>query len=328
MDSIDQENGNMFTQHIKEIFVFLGLLFALLLLFIYKTYFGNIIMPTMKSIKRDIVAIDKFAKGSLNKGGDRIDEALYDILKNKSKNNANGEYEKINTLVMKDINSGDTNKAEQKLLFFTMFSHLYDQIPDTNPDALKMIKYYFLKDPNDGSKLLLNTENDIQDLSYISLMLASNSNSEAPLIYKELDVFYSDDSNAKNVIANVDKTIKDLNSKIHNCSEIKDTTLLFAIYILILVIISIICMFGFNITIIKKENHEAQTKNSNRTLTPIANSINGILLWMVPPLSEIYYHMLDPQLVSMCNGIVNDEKSGAYSNIHQCVMDKMNVTSN
>lgn len=327
IDSIDQENGNMFSKHTSDVYVFIGFAFAVLLLLIYKIYFNNTIYPILNDIKYNVVMIDKFIKESLSKGGSKIDENLYNILKSKGKQNLNGEYEEVNALVMKNISDGKIEKATQNLLFFTLYSHLYDQIPETNKSSIEMIKYYFFKDPK-GENFDLNKPDEYNQLSYISLMVDSKGITQVPRVYEVLEVYKSKDPGAKKAISDLNIIITQLDDMLQSMPELKNTSILFGIYIVCMAIFCTLFIVFFNFIIIKKEEYANRTQGSNKTLSVVASGINGVMVYSFPQLGELFLSIIYSKENTICKSLSNndDEKNQYRGNYAQCMADKINYS--
>ena len=110
----------------------------------------------MNKTKVELSTIDAKIKNSLSSLSSNISPEIYEILKNKKKGNTNGEYEQINDLIVKDLSAGNRNLALQKLLLATYYTHIQDNIPDTNQDALETINNYFFKE-SDGISSVKST---------------------------------------------------------------------------------------------------------------------------------------------------------------------------
>lgn len=324
MDSPQQGDGNIFNKHISDVYVFIGFAFAILLLLIYKIYFNNTIYPILNDIKLNIVLIDKYVKEILTKHDTKIDEKLYNILKAKGKGNLNGEYEEVNALVMKNIADGQIDKATQNLLFFTLYSHLYDQIPETNKSSINMIKYYFFKDPtNDNYDL--NKPDEYNQLSYISLMVDSKGITQVPRVYESLDIYKSNDAGAKSAIKNVNILITKLDDMLQNMPELKNTGILFGIYIICVAVFCTLFIVFFNFIIIKREDHARRTLGSNNTLGVVASGVNGVMVWSLPQLGDLYLSILYSKENALCKALENDgTKDNIYENDYpRCMKDQI-----
>ena len=265
--------------------VYLGLLIVVFLFMFYKMYF-SFIHNKMNKTKEELSKIDAKIKDSLSSLSPNVSSEIYEILKNKKKGNTNGEYEQINDLIVKDLSAGNNNLALQKLLLATYYTHLQDNIPDTNQSALESINDYFFKE-SDGISSVKSQE-ECKDLTYVSLMVESNGVTTIDKFYKNLEFSKNQSPEIKSMLDNVDKIVKNINESLTSVSsKLDDNSFIFGIYIFLTTIYCALALLLFNIVI-----NVSAKRRKKPALETFTSFINAILMSAMPFLSEYYLKTL------------------------------------
>jgi hypothetical protein len=274
--------------------IYLGLLIVVFLFMFYQMYF-NFVHDKMNSTKEELSKVDAAIKDSLTSLSPNVSTEMYEILKNKKKGNANGEYEQINDLIVKDLAAGNKNLATQKLLLAMYYSHIQDNIPDTNQDALESINQYFFK-TTDGTSSI-KSQKECKNLTFVSLMVEADGVSTLSKFYKNLDIYKKRASpEIKNMLKDVDKIIIQVNENLTTVSsKLDDNSVIFGIYIFLTALYCVVALmlFNFVITVSAKRKDKPE-------VAVFASFINTIMVTLIPSLSEFYLRALYSQSYEAC----------------------------
>jgi len=174
-----------------------------------------------------------------------LDKSFFEILKKRTKDSKLIEEELI-----KDINGSSDNETKvKKLIVYILYSHLYDNIPDTNVNALKTIIYYFFNPDNEDEKdnPLLNDENNLK-LSYVSFFL---ENKGIQLINKELYQHLTEDAS---ILQEVNMKIDNINAKLRDMPTTDGIVMDFVTYSIIICVVSVILFIAYVLQIQSSEH--------------------------------------------------------------------------
>ena len=271
-----QENDkgtNIFTKHLS-IATFMGFLFVLLMYGLYALFFKNLIYYKLKTIRDAIHKIDYVILKGLDGLGSGIDMDLVNLLKNKGKENSNGAYTIFNDYIMKSISKNDHNVTVNLILFLTLYSHLYDNIPDTNTDAMKKIIEYFFVSPMEGN-FAVAPERDLT-LTYISLMPLSKGITQVKRIYENFDFYTIKNQDIIIIKRNLESKMNEINNMILEFPEFVNTAHLFGGYLMIMMFFAVIFLWLYNHIIITSKKED----DLNKTVGNAASSMNGVIQYM------------------------------------------------
>lgn len=177
-----------------------------------------------------------------------LDKSFFEILKKRTKDSKLIEEELI-----ADINGSPDNETKvKKLILYILYSHLYDNIPDTNVNALKTIIYYFFNPDNEDEKdnPLLNDENNLK-LSYVSFFL---ENKGIQLIDKELYQHLTEDAS---ILQEVNTKIDNINAKLRDMPTTDGIVMDFVTLSIIICVVSIILFIAY-VAQIQSSEHSLQ----------------------------------------------------------------------
>ena len=316
-DSWDDKNGNnVFTTVATNFYTYVGLIFGIILYFMYRMYFRDFMYNKLYDIKKHIKELDVLIFKTLSVGGSDINKELRQIMDEKKKGNSNGQYSQVNDIVYSYLESGDVQKAVQCLFYFTLYSNLHDNIPDTNRQGIEKINKFFFQNKDDFD----------ESLTYTSLNLNSNGVTEVRKIYLELDIFAnkskytSQISNIEALHAQIECKIDEFNRRITELPEIKNTSLLFGVFIVMLFVFCILFIMSYNLIVIK--NEKANNKDS---LSFIAKSINNLLIAQFPQLGAYYLSMIYKEESAICTGLAKDSSNQFYNNYAKCMSQTVNI---
>lgn len=316
-DSWEDKNGNnVFTTVATNFDTYVGLIFAIILYFMYRMYFRDFMYNKLYEIKKHIKELDLLIFKTLSVGGSDINKELRQIMDDKKKGNSNGQYSQVNDIVHNYLESGDIQKAVQCLFYFTLYSNLHDNIPDTNRQGIEKINKFFFQNKDDFD----------ESLTYTSLNLNSNGVIEVKKIYLELDIFAnkskytSQISNIEALHSQIECKIDELNRKITELPEIKNTSLLFGVFIVMLFVFCILFIMSYNLIVIK--NEKANNKDS---LSFIAKSINSLLIAQFPQLGAYYLSIIYKEESAICTGLAQDSSNQFYNNYAKCMSQTVNI---
>lgn len=273
--------------------VIIGLIFAVILGVFHTLFTNKILAPEIIGVTRNIKEIDSFIKKQLHKPDNKFNQELYDLLI--MKNKGIQDFDKLKQKVMNDFNNSNytTNqqnaKAAQKIKLIILYSFLYDNIPDTNLKALALINYYFFKDPTSSSDkpLEIADENELSDLTFISLMLNSGDSKTIPDEYINYDFYSATSDNSskqqqkKAVKEDVLMFFTRLNLLLTKFTFTNKMNL-FIWYIVIFFILTFILFFIYMVTIAY-----ASKGLFNKSLEGAAQSISSVMQKAIPPLAGI-----------------------------------------
>jgi hypothetical protein len=262
---------------------FIGIGIAVILGIFHWQYFNNVIYPALNTIKKAIYNIDLTINNELTKASDSFNAELFTLLCKKSKGIE--EFTKYAPYVQSDIKSGQIDKAKQKIIMIILYSHLHDQIPNTNMRAMKLINYYFVKNPiSQQDTLDIRDADELNDLTFISLLVESAGIQQIKSEYINYD-FYTctselNQTDVNKVRSDVKLFFKDLNNQLLSFPEFKSNLDLFAWYFVIFFVLSFILVFIFMKTI-------KDTKSDlNKSISYMAGNISAIMTKLAPQLDE------------------------------------------
>ena len=265
---------------------FIGFIYVVL-----KYYFRGFMINNMNNIKKSIYELDSYILSSLSDLGQGLDENVYQILSKRSKRNINGEEQKINEIIKKNINSGNLNAAKQNTLYYTYYSHIHDNIPETNSEAIKLIDKFFLNvDKSDKYNEQGNQNNNV---TYVSLMVNSKGINLIDMnIYKKLEIFQGSNPEAMQVLKYVDDVIEEVKNKITKMPEISNMSIYFAILFIILLYGFAILLIIYGATIstsFDKKNINPQTYDSSLTILHNFSYYINYIIAYIPGMQLFYY---------------------------------------
>jgi preprotein translocase subunit SecE len=174
---------------------------------------------------------------------------------------------------MNDYKQKDYAKAQQKIIMIILYSHLYDNIPDTNPRALQLVNYYFFKEPYIPSAEMEINADDTSNLSFVSLLLEKNNVGAIgdELINYDFYTGIEKDANIRKVRENVMRFFNNLNKEL-TAFTFQNKLHLFIWYIVIFFVITIIALFIYMRVVYKMSNG-----TFNKPMQELAGNItNGI----------------------------------------------------
>lgn len=248
----DPENFNINVQQDSEYGkilsitnIFVGFIFTLIIFLLYKLVYGLYLHKKLVEVKKknnelDYYILKKINSFSQNKNDNKsstnvIDKNFYDILINKNKDNI---------LIEKNIKNNiqnTTNKdiKKQKALIYALYLHIYDQIPDTNQAALKLVQEYFFDEKSESDDVNNKNLNKNLNISYISLF---TEQSGIKLIDKTIYKNVVDDND---VIQSIDYILDNINAILRQMPEYDNINLEFLGFSITVMIISIGIVFGY-----------------------------------------------------------------------------------
>ena len=316
-DSWDDKNGNnVFTSVATNFYTYVGLIFSIILYLMYRMYFRDFMYKKLYDVKKHISELDSLIFKTLSVGGSDINKDLKKIMDDKKKGNSNGQYLQVNDIIYRYLESGNTQKALQSLFYFTVYSNLHDNIPDTNRGAIEKINKFFFQKSDDLDK----------SLTYVSLNLNTNGVTEVKKIYMELDIFAnktkytSQTSNIESLLGQIECKVDELNRKIIELPEIRNTSLLFGVFIVMLFVFCVLFMMSYNLIVIKHEK-----ANNKDSLSFIAKSINNLLIAQFPQLGSYYLAMIYKEESTICSGLARDSSSQFYNSYSKCMSQTVNI---
>lgn len=310
----DKEGHNVFTSVATNFYTYVGLILGIILYFIYRMYFRDFMYAKLNNVQYEIDELDRFIFEALSEGGSTIDKNLRLIMDDKKKGNSNGQYTDVNDIILQYLSSGNINKATQGLLYFTLYSNLHDNIPDSNRSAIDKINKYFFQNKDDFDTAL----------TYVSLNMNSNGVTEVRKIYMELEIFanksaYPDQvGNIEALLSKIECKVDELNKKITELPELKNMSIFFGIFIVMLFIFCVLFMMSYNLIVIQDE----QRKNKN-SLSFIAESINKLLIAQFPQLGAYYLSLIYREQSALCSGQANDSSSVYYNSFSKCMSESV-----
>lgn len=317
-DSPDDKNGfNIFTKYMT-VGTFMGLIFGLLIYGLYMLFFRNLIYEEMKEVKSAIHKIDTKILSYLQGLSEVIDQDMVTFLYKKGKDNSKGAYQKFNQYIMQAYTKNDnTDMIVKLIMFFTLYSHLYDNIPDTNSKAINLIPHYFFKAPldNDFSSI---TEEDIRkgELTYISLMTESKGITQIKKIYEELDFYKLNSAKDIEIKRKLDEKINELNEMIVSFPEFNNSAYLIGVYMFLMFLIATAYLLMYNY-VIKKGQREI-----NNALEVLTSATSAIIAYVIPIAGELESRLDHPEIVSQCTKLSNEIGNAYHNQKHKCIMDK------
>lgn len=259
---------NVFQSVLTNVEVYVGLMAAIFLYIIFGLYVRTVLFNRLNKTWYQIKDIDEFIlKTELPNGGNKIDEDLILAMKQEGKGDVNGRYDTVKDIVLKYINGGNMQKAQQCLLFFTLYIHLSDNIPDTNLDSKRKIAKYFFQGSEDGQHDRM--------LTFVSLNVDSKGIKRLEYEFEKLNL-PDDNQQIQEMFLNLRNIIHKLNDMIL-ALNIQNTNIFFGILILILFIATVLILIIFNYVIIRNTSG-----GKNKTLATIATATNTILSWEMP----------------------------------------------
>jgi hypothetical protein len=123
-------------------------------------------------------------------------------------------------------------KIKQSVLMIVLYTYVYNQIPSTNPRALELIDYYFFKNPvTFKEKITIREYDDVNDLTYISLFLNTDSLSKIPDQFYSGEVLQQSLDIDTKIINEISTIINDINSNIEKISDYRKLFRLIIAYI-------------------------------------------------------------------------------------------------
>lgn len=248
-------SGKSFAQYIS-LALFAGLVFAIVLGVFHTLYMNRIVQYEVMSIKNKIVSIDKTIKHQINSPDNKFNAELFDNLITKTKGTAYlSDFQKY---VINDYKQKDYAKAQQKIIMIILYSHLYDNIPDTNPRALQLVNYYFFKEPYIPAIEMEINVDDTSDLSFVSLLLDKNNvgGISDNLLSITYDYFYTGiekDANIQKVKDNVTRFFNNLNKELTSFT-FQNKLHLFIWYIVIFFVLTVIALYIYMRVVYKMSN--------------------------------------------------------------------------
>jgi len=187
------DTENLSEQKIKSLFtadIFFGLIAAIFLQLLHKLFYSSYIHQRLLNIKEGYNNLDYYILSTLNtqyseyfpsttNDGKEVPntekikffKGLYETVESYKKDNKNDVVSKIVDLCKSDENI-DNNKLKLGFLTFVLYSHLYDNIPDTNTSAQKSVVKYFFKKINSSTTDVSNVlETGDTELSFAAFFL-------------------------------------------------------------------------------------------------------------------------------------------------------------
>jgi|DEB0MinimDraft_4_1074332.scaffolds.fasta_scaffold08696_4 hypothetical protein len=242
-ENINIDTENLSEEKFKSHFtsdIFFGIIVGIVLQIIHKIFYSSLIhnkllvirqgysnldfyiLSTLNSqfqlIKEDIIAA---ATDATNEGKEIAAEKgkktfllkLYDIHKGYDKNNRTKIMQKI-IEASKIGENVDSNRMKAGCMLFVLYSHLYDNIPDTNLSAQKKIQKYFFNvcktETTDDYEICSVDANDKGSLPYASFFLAKDGVS---FIKKDLYKDLVDDATTEyldDIVENVNLKLREI----------------------------------------------------------------------------------------------------------------------
>jgi len=231
IEDVDFDDEKLTPEYVKSLFtadMFIGIIIAIILQFVHKSLYSSNIHPILKNIQEYHDSFDKDIYDIKNKIFNIIDDDKknegFDFIKNLfdeyNRENTKDIIDKIK--LQGDINQNDKNIEAEKIdknkiiLYFILYKHLYDEIPDTvknkKPDLLT---YFFGK----------------KESSYISFFVDDRGIKLIdPSIYKE----YSE------VTDEIKKEIDGINFKLRQIPEFGNISANFITYSFIVFVVSVV----------------------------------------------------------------------------------------
>ena len=141
--------------------------------------------------------------------------------------------------------TSNENQITQKAFLYCLYSYLYDIVPSTNIEAIKLINVFFTAPESDGTN-----PNDLRDNGFLTFISFLNHNKTTIIkkYYLDLEIFNDSDYITKdsteyaNIIKNLDEIIGKLNDKIVNHSPIDRPLYMLFGYFCLMFIINLICV--------------------------------------------------------------------------------------
>jgi hypothetical protein len=264
----EETKENVFQSVLTNVEVYVGLMAAVFLYIIFGLYVRTVLFNRLNKTWYQIKNIDEFILNTeLSNGGSKIDEDLILAMKQEGKGDVNGRYDTVKDIVLKYINGGNMQKAQQCLLFFTLYIHLSDNIPDTNLESKRKIAKYFFQGSEEGQHDRM--------LTFVSLNVDSKGIKRLEYEFEKLNL-PDDNKQIQEMFLNLRNIIHKLNDMIL-ALNIQNTNIYFGILIIVLFIATVLILIIFNYVIIRNT-----TINKNKTLATIATATNTILSWEMP----------------------------------------------
>lgn len=264
----DENNENVFISVLGNIQVYVGLMAAIFIYIIFGLYIRTALFNRLNKTWFQVKEIDEFILNTeLPKGGNNIDEELILAMKQEGKGDVNGRFNTVKEIVMKYVSSGNIQKAEQCLLFFTLYIHLSDNIPDTNLESKRKISKYFFQGSEEGRHDRM--------LTFISLNVDSKGIKRLNYEFEKIDL-PNDDPKIRDIILKLRNIIHKLNDMIL-ALNIQNTNIFFGIFIIMLFIASVLTLLIYNVVIVRNASN-----SKNQTLATVATATNTILSWELP----------------------------------------------
>lgn len=282
----DRFGGQIFVEIILKKDLFYAGILALILYFIYKYIFKDIILKRIRKVKDKIYEIDSFIDTELVAYSPNIDSDVYDILKNRTKNNANGESQRMNEIITNNLNNNNIELAKQNLVYYTLYSHVHNNIPDTNVDGIKLVNKYFFGDDKQNKY----SDEDDGEITYISLMVNTLGFKFVDMqIYQELDIFKGDNQNIKDLLRLMDNKIEEFNEDILlSLSEIPNLTLYFALLFVLLIYLTGGFMLGYSSLLRNVSPTNEYDKPLIESLKNVSYFITYFIITFIKPLDKVY----------------------------------------
>ena len=188
-------------------------------------------------IEKEKAAAEK-EKAAIENSKSAVEKAKEEILKYK-KDNKPSIKAKLNGYLKPNI---DNKIKRQIILCYVLYTHLYDNIPDTNTLALESIKEYFFEEATGTEANATETTKGVErpERSFISFFVASQ---EIKFIdkndYRDLT---SDD---ENLLKEIDDIVDNLNYQIRGIPDYGNITIEFFAYAIIQFLLSGILFYVF-----------------------------------------------------------------------------------
>ena len=262
-------SGKSFAEYIS-VALFAGVIFAIVLGVFHTLYMNQIVKPEVMNMKKKIASIDKTIKRQLNSPDNKFNAELFDNLIIKTKGTVYlSDFRKY---IMNDYKQKDYAKAQQKIIMIILYSHLYDNIPDTNPRALQLVNYYFFKEPYIPIAEMEINDDDTSDLSFVSLLLDKNNVGAIgdDLInydFYTLETGMKQDVNIQKVRDNVIRFFNNLNKELTSFT-FQNKLHLFIWYIVIFFVLTVIALYIYMRVVYKMSNG-----TFNKPMEALAGSI-------------------------------------------------------
>jgi hypothetical protein len=289
----DEDTKSKF--ELKEILSFpllSGLVVAGILIGFHYGFFTNIIKPNITKSKEAITTIDKEIKFGLTAidgikdsyGPEyenvkyKFDTKLYKELKSHC-NIKNGydndkppdmnliiSYYKRYVPFLKEVKAKEglteiqNFKVKQSVLMIILYTYVYNQIPATNARALDLIDYYFFKNPktfNEKLSIREYNEDDINDLTYISLFLNTETIPKIPEQFYSADVLKQSLEIDNDTINKMGDIIQKINDNIEKISDYRKLFRLITAYIITFFVICLILLMLYLWIIMKFSNNSS-----------------------------------------------------------------------